>query len=90
MQGTQISLSVGLVGVLSVAAPSASCSAASPGYYGGRIDFVIQRVIEFILSLPTSPDLAGARRGACRRTGQRRSNVFHDHRVIFRSPAGRS
>jgi peptide/nickel transport system permease protein len=25
------------------------------GYYGGRIDFVIQRVIEFILALPTIP-----------------------------------
>ena len=25
------------------------------GYYGGRIDFVIQRVIEFVLSLPTIP-----------------------------------
>jgi peptide/nickel transport system permease protein len=54
MQGTQISLSVGLVGVglsllLGVVLGGIS------GYFGGRIDFVIQRAIEFVLSLPTIP-----------------------------------
>jgi peptide/nickel transport system permease protein len=35
------------------------------GYYGGRIDFVIQRVIELVLSLPTIPIwLAPVGRGA--------------------------
>jgi len=54
MQGAQISLSLGLVGVflsLSIGVVLGGIS----GYYGGRSDFVIQRVIEFILSLPTIP-----------------------------------
>jgi peptide/nickel transport system permease protein len=54
MQGAQISLSLGLVGVclsLSIGVVLGGIS----GYYGGRPDFVIQRVIEFILSLPTIP-----------------------------------
>ena len=54
MQGAQISLSLGLVGVflsLSIGVVLGGIS----GYYGGRIDFVIQRVIELVLSLPTIP-----------------------------------
>jgi peptide/nickel transport system permease protein len=54
MQGTQISLSVGLVGVLLSLILGVVIGGLS-GYYGGRTDFVIQRVIEFILSLPAIP-----------------------------------
>jgi peptide/nickel transport system permease protein len=52
--GARTSLSIGIVGV--------SCSlilgilfGGMSGYFGGRVDWAIQRVIEFILSLPTIP-----------------------------------
>ena len=54
MVGTQISLSVGLVGVF-LALTIGIILGGISGYYGGRIDFVIQRVIELVLSLPTIP-----------------------------------
>ena len=54
MVGTQISLSVGLVGVFLALGIGIVLGGIS-GYYGGRIDFVIQRVIELVLSLPTIP-----------------------------------
>ncbi|MCP8940563.1 ABC transporter permease [Alsobacter sp. SYSU M60028] len=54
MEGAQISLSVGLVGVLMSLSLGVLLGGIS-GYYGGRVDFVIQRVIEFVLSLPTIP-----------------------------------
>jgi peptide/nickel transport system permease protein len=54
MLGTQISLSVGLVGVF-LALTIGIVLGGISGYYGGRIDFVIQRVIELVLSLPTIP-----------------------------------
>ncbi len=54
MQGTQISLSVGLVGVF-LALTIGIVLGGISGYYGGRIDFAIQRVIELVLSLPTIP-----------------------------------
>ena len=54
MQGAQISLSVGLVGVFLSLILGILLGGIS-GYYGGRTDFVIQRVIEFILSLPAIP-----------------------------------
>ncbi len=54
MVGTQISLSVGLVGVFLALSIGIVLGGIS-GYYGGRIDFVIQRVIELVLSLPTIP-----------------------------------
>jgi peptide/nickel transport system permease protein len=54
MQGTQISLSVGLVGVFLSLVLGVVLGGIS-GYFGGRIDFSIQRVIEFVLSLPTIP-----------------------------------
>ena len=52
--GCQISMSVGLVGVMLSLLIGVLLGGIS-GYYGGRIDFVIQRVIEFILALPTIP-----------------------------------
>jgi peptide/nickel transport system permease protein len=52
--GTQISMSIGLVGVALSLVIGVLLGGIS-GYYGGRIDFAIQRVIEFVLSLPTIP-----------------------------------
>jgi peptide/nickel transport system permease protein len=54
MEGTQISLSVGLLGVFLSLLLGIVLGGVS-GYYGGRTDFVIQRVIELVLSLPTIP-----------------------------------
>lgn len=52
--GTQISLSVGLLGVFLSLLLGIVLGGIS-GYYGGRTDFVIQRVIELVLALPTIP-----------------------------------
>jgi peptide/nickel transport system permease protein len=52
--GTRISMSIGLIGVALSLFLGVVLGGIS-GYYGGRIDHVIQRVIEFILSLPTTP-----------------------------------
>ena len=54
MQGTQISLSVGLVGVFLSLTIGILLGGIS-GYYGGKIDFAVQRAIEFVLSLPAIP-----------------------------------
>ncbi len=54
VKGCQISMSIGLVGVAMSLLIGILLGGIS-GYYGGRIDFVIQRVIEFILALPTIP-----------------------------------
>lgn len=52
--GTRISMSIGLVGV-SISLVLGIVLGGLSGYYGGRIDAVIQRLIEFVLSLPTIP-----------------------------------
>lgn len=52
--GAQISLSIGLVSVFLSLALGIILGGIS-GYYGGTVDNVIQRVIEFIRSLPTLP-----------------------------------
>ena len=54
MQGTQISLSVGLIGVFLSLLIGIIVGGIS-GYYGGRLDFITQRVIEFVVALPTIP-----------------------------------
>ena len=54
MQGAQISLSIGLVGVTLSLFIGVLLGGIS-GYFGGRIDFAIQRVVEFVLALPTIP-----------------------------------
>jgi peptide/nickel transport system permease protein len=54
MQGAQISLSVGLVGVFLSLTIGVLLGGIS-GYFGGRVDFVIQRLIEFVLTLPSIP-----------------------------------
>lgn len=52
--GARLSLSIGLVGVFLSLALGIVLGGIS-GYYGGRIDTVIQRVIEFIRTIPTIP-----------------------------------
>jgi len=52
--GTRISMSIGLVGVV-VSLSLGILLGGLSGYYGGRIDAIIQRAIEFIRSIPTIP-----------------------------------
>ncbi len=52
--GTQVSMSIGLVGVVVSLFLGVSLGGIS-GYYGGWVDNVIQRLIEFIRSIPTIP-----------------------------------
>jgi peptide/nickel transport system permease protein len=54
MYGIRISVSIGLVGVIFTFILGSVLGAIS-GYYGGAVDFIIQRVIEFILSIPSIP-----------------------------------
>lgn len=54
LYGTRISMSIGLVGVAISLVLGVTLGGIS-GYYGGWTDTVIQRIIEFILSLPTIP-----------------------------------
>ena len=54
LYGGAISLSIGLLGVLASFILGAILGGVS-GYYGGVLDTVIQRVIEFLLSMPTIP-----------------------------------
>lgn len=52
--GTRISLSIGLVGV-AISLVLGIVIGGISGYYGGWVDDTIQRVIEFVRSLPTIP-----------------------------------
>jgi peptide/nickel transport system permease protein len=54
VHGTRVSMSIGLVGVALSLALGVVLGGIS-GYYGGAIDTVIQRVIEFLRSIPTIP-----------------------------------
>ena len=54
MYATRISMSIGLVGVFISFVLGALLGGIS-GYYGGAIDTVIQRIIEFLISIPTIP-----------------------------------
>ncbi|MCC6805275.1 MAG: ABC transporter permease [Anaerolineae bacterium] len=54
LYGAQVSLSIGLVSVFLSVALGIVLGGIS-GYYGGAVDNVIQRVIEFIRSLPSLP-----------------------------------
>ena len=51
---TRISLSIGLVGVILSLVLGVTIGGIS-GYYGGRIDIVIQRIIEVLVGIPTLP-----------------------------------
>lgn len=52
--GSQISLSIGLVGV-AISLVLGLIIGGISGYFGGWTDTIIQRIIEFILSMPTLP-----------------------------------
>ncbi len=52
--GTRISMSIGLIGVL-ISLVLGIVLGGISGYFGGGIDTFIQRVIEFIRSIPTIP-----------------------------------
>ena len=52
--GSRVSLSIGLVGVAVTFVLGIVIGGIS-GYFGGAVDLVIQRVIEFVQSLPTLP-----------------------------------
>ncbi len=52
--GARISLSIGLIGVLLSLVLGIILGGVS-GYYGGRIDTIIQRVIEFVRTIPNIP-----------------------------------
>lgn len=54
IHGTRVSMSIGLVGVTLSLCLGIILGGLS-GYYGGVIDLTIQRVVEFVLSLPTIP-----------------------------------
>jgi peptide/nickel transport system permease protein len=52
--GTRISMSIGLVGVVISLALGVFLGGVS-GYYGGRIDAAIQRLVEVVSAMPTIP-----------------------------------
>jgi peptide/nickel transport system permease protein len=52
--GSRLSLSIGLIGVALSFALGITIGGVS-GYFGGWIDMVVQRVIEFLRSMPTIP-----------------------------------
>jgi peptide/nickel transport system permease protein len=52
--GAGISLSIGLVGVLTSFFLGAVLGGVS-GFYGGAVDNIIQRIVEFLISVPTIP-----------------------------------
>lgn len=54
MQGLRLSLTVGLVGVFFTFVLGSVLGGLS-GFYGGLVDMVIQRVIEFLSSMPSIP-----------------------------------
>ena len=51
---TRISLSIGIVGVILSLILGVTIGGIS-GYFGGRIDIVIQRIIEVLIGIPTLP-----------------------------------
>ena len=54
LAGSQISLSIGLVGVL-ISFVLGAIMGGFSGYYGGIVDTLVQRMIELITSIPTIP-----------------------------------
>lgn len=54
VHGTRVSMSIGLVGVAIGLLLGVTLGGIS-GYFGGRVDTLIQRVVEFVMSLPTLP-----------------------------------
>ncbi len=54
LYGSQISLTIGLLGVI-LSLSFGSVLGVASGYYGGRIDDLIQRLIELVRSFPSIP-----------------------------------
>ena len=54
LHGARVSLSIGLVGVAISFALGCLLGGVS-GFFGGPVDMIVQRVIEFLLALPTIP-----------------------------------
>jgi len=54
LHGARLSLSIGLVGVALSFLIGVTLGGIS-GYFGGTVDMVIQRIIEFLISIPTIP-----------------------------------
>ncbi len=52
--GGRISLSVGLLGI-AISFVLGILLGGISGYYGGMVDVIVQRVIEFLMSVPTLP-----------------------------------
>jgi peptide/nickel transport system permease protein len=52
LYGSRISLSVGIIGIL-VSTSLGMLIGGIAGYYGGKIDFALMRVVELILALPS-------------------------------------
>ena len=52
--GTRVSMTIGLVGV-AIAFILGVVLGGISGYFGGKIDTVIQRLVEFFMSIPTLP-----------------------------------
>ena len=59
IHGSRISLSVGFVGVIISLVLGVLIGGVS-GYYGGIIDTIVQRIIEFLQSIPSYPAVDGA------------------------------
>jgi peptide/nickel transport system permease protein len=54
LAGSRISLTIGLVGVFLSFVLGCLLGGIS-GYFGGTVDLIIQRVIDFLISIPTTP-----------------------------------
>lgn len=52
--GTRVSMTIGLVGVLVAFVLGLTLGGVS-GYVGGKVDTIIQRLVEFFMSIPTLP-----------------------------------
>ena len=68
IHGTRVSMSIGLVGVAFSFALGTALGSVS-GYFGGKIDTLIQRTVEFLISLPTLPLWLGLAAGIPRSWG---------------------
>lgn len=54
ISGTRVSMSIGLIGV-SLSLILGLILGGISGFYGGRVDMFIQRIVELVISLPTIP-----------------------------------
>ncbi|GAA4993950.1 ABC transporter permease [Actinopolymorpha pittospori] len=52
--GTRVSMTIGLIGVAMAFALGVALGGVS-GYFGGKVDTLIQRLVEFFMSVPTLP-----------------------------------